>query len=228
MVQQEDLVVKKCKTVDACSTLEAEYFSLITIHHALQERSAFQAPQPVFFTGAEANWEDLPPFPPNDVKRTSVYSMARVLPLPRLLRHQIINTFAPATADKSVFLSKLFIARLLLGRADDAARSAPRQFFSVYNFPLTAADCRTLKLPVADIAREMGRAYAALHMHAGVDARDVKFVLGGRGRRSNGVGNKLGTQMDRLALAVIDFNQVQRWSKHADGITAVVSAFLGK
>jgi hypothetical protein len=156
--------------------------------------------------------------------------MARVLPLPRVFRHRIVNTFAPTTADKSVFLGKLFIARLLLGRVDDAERTAPRQFFSVYNFPLTAAKCHTLQLPVADIAKEMGRAYAALHMLAGVDGRDVEFVLGGKGRRSNGVGNGVGTQMtsSRLAMAVIDFNQVQKWGKRSDGIKNLVSAFLGK
>ncbi|KAJ3052691.1 hypothetical protein HK097_005863 [Rhizophlyctis rosea] len=141
---------------------------------------------------------------------------------------EIVGNFAPPGVNKCLFLGKLFIARLLLGRVDDAERSAPRQFFSVYNFPLTAAKCQTIGLPVIDIAKEMGRAYAALHMIAEVDGRDVKFVIGGTGRRSNGVGFGVGTQMtsQRLALALIDFDQVQRWSKQMDDIDELVSAFL--
>jgi hypothetical protein len=184
----------------------------------------------VYVSGAGFNWNELPPFPLNDTERTCLYSMARVLPLPREFRHQIVNAFAPAGVDKSVILGKLFIARLFLGRDDDASRVVPCKSFSVYNFPLTSANCRDLQLPVVDIAKEMGRAYAALHMVAGVDARDVKFVLGGQGRQSNSVGSGVGEKMTshRLALAVIDFNRVQKWGKLSGDITGLVSAFLGK
>ena len=99
--------------------------------------------------------------------------MSRVYPLPSALR-KIIDLFCPAHLrnNPSITAHKSHLARILLGRSiPDPGRVAPQRFFHTYNFPLTHDRAELLGIDVMNMAIEMGRLLAQMHMKAKNDAR---------------------------------------------------------
>ncbi|OQU98018.1 hypothetical protein CLAIMM_03858 [Cladophialophora immunda] len=88
----------------------------------------------------------------------------RIPSLPQAVRHDLINKFCAAGST----LSRRRAARSWKSCVD----------FQIHNFPCHVDQMRTLGLDTHYIAAQLGRALAVLHFEAGVDGRDVEFVLG--------------------------------------------------
>lgn len=129
---------------------------------------------------------------------TPTYSMDRVFALPMDVGAFVARSFFPPGPRDSGARPR--ICRLYFGKE---YQGPPSRFFSTENFPLDATRYTAIheqfpavSYPVQDVARGMGEMLARMHFRAGVDARDVEFVLGSCGD-------------SRLSYTVIDFNQVR-------------------
>ena len=133
------------------ANLRNEHNQLQSIHQALSASgNVILAPTPLeFYTSTDSDfWEDISAsLPTNDARRTCVYGMNRVHPLPFALRKKIIDLFCPAHLrnNPSITARKPHLARILLGRPiSDPGRVAPQRQFDIYNFPLFPSPVTTL------------------------------------------------------------------------------------
>ncbi|KIY52170.1 hypothetical protein FISHEDRAFT_35658 [Fistulina hepatica ATCC 64428] len=125
--------------------------------------------------------------------------------------------FPPNVQSKGPNLCRLYFGKTFVEQLSESSR--PR-FFNSSNFPLDAARYTQLRRrfpreldSIENVAHGMGEMLGRLHGRAGVDGRDVEFVLGGDG-------------MFGCSYWVIDFNQVREWNKTEDDIATLVSAFF--
>jgi hypothetical protein len=107
----------------------------------------------------------------------------RILPLPRVARQALIDTYCPAQL-RAVISShptnRDCLARVYLGRRRPINHPPPANF-SLRNFNLCLDQMVELNLPVRHYAKAIGEALATIHWSANVDAYDVEFVLGSEG-----------------------------------------------
>ena len=139
----------------------------------------------------------------------AMYVMQRIWPVPPSLTERIRALFFPDAVKDQPFAP--FLARLYLGRAHCRAGS---RFFCSENFPLDAARIEQLALPADQIAAGMGCMLAKMNFRAGLDGRDIEFVLCGDAN------NPLSKQP---AFSCIDFNQMR---PHGGDAAAIVSAIV--
>ncbi|KPM45573.1 hypothetical protein AK830_g969 [Neonectria ditissima] len=118
---------------------------------------------------------DTPEFPR---KRRHVLCMERIFPLPRPVRHALIEKYCPIIAQekmKDSEANKDCLIRPCLGRLKYGSSG---QFFSLRNFKLHSNQIQELQLEVSELETAMGHALAVVHWHTKIDAKDVEFVLG--------------------------------------------------
>jgi len=134
----------------------------------------------------------------------------RILPLPKIIRHVLIDQFCPEALRESAKASPLnndCLARMYLGRRR-IPNAPPTPNFSLRNFNFCLDQMLELGLPVQDYAREMAACLAILHWHARMDGFDIEFVLGSDAELSytTHVAQSLG----------MDVEQLEKLPKHSD------------
>ncbi len=142
---------------------------------------------------------------------TALYTMQRLWPIPPPLATSIRNLFFPE--GERGHDAPAFIARIYLGQKA-VTRSAPNRFFNYMNFPLSEDNLVALQFNVHNIAAAMGRSLACIHYKAGLDARDVEFVLGGDAINP----------YQKFAFMCIDFNQVRQHNFQCSELTDAIFA----
>ncbi|GAQ78122.1 hypothetical protein KFL_000080260 [Klebsormidium nitens] len=127
--------------------------------------------------------------------------------VPKAMEHFPSYSFFPAGFKDN---KQSFVARIYLGK--DCTE--PKRFFNPLNFPLDANRLSQLEVgvPIAEIARDMGRLLSRIHFKAGFDGRDIEFVLGGH--QSN--------PLRKIGFYCFDFNQLRTWKSAQD----LVDSFL--
>jgi hypothetical protein len=202
------VALKQVAQNDHESQLRKEYDLLCEIHAAsLVGRGAdsdmlFEPPRPFnFYT---SYWEFARDFRlDRSIQRgldgtSSLYTMRRLLPIPPALAANIQSSFFPEShrgGDPPAFIARIYLGRKL--RQDGGGR-----FHSHANFPLDEARLQQLscEYSATTLARAMARTLACMHYLAGVDGRDIEFVLGG----------DTDNPLQKARCLVIDFNQVRR------------------
>lgn len=164
----------------------------------------------------------------------------RILPLPRVARQALINTYCPLYLRPAASASPTnrdCLARIYLGRRRRAdAPLSPN--FTLRNFNLCLDQILELNLPAASFAAAMGESLAVIHWSANVDAYDIEFVLGSEGdvTSNKGVSLTLDLTAEQVAataphtdlesmmstnvkrttrLWVLDFNLCSVWEEKA-------------
>jgi len=111
-------------------------------------------------------------------KPRHVLCMERIFPLPRPVRHALIDKYCPPKGQdlmKANEANKDCLVRPCLGRLKYGTGG---QFFSLRNFKLHSDQIKDLDLADLELSIAMAHALAVLHWHAKIDAKDVEFVLG--------------------------------------------------
>ncbi|KXH62905.1 hypothetical protein CNYM01_01973 [Colletotrichum nymphaeae SA-01] len=107
-----------------------------------------------------------------------ILCMERIFPLPKPVRHCLIEKFCPPQGREQLMKSeanKDCLVRPYLGRIKYGTGS---QFFSLRNFKLHANQIKDLDMKAADLYLGMAHALAVLHWVAKIDGNDVEFVIG--------------------------------------------------
>ncbi|KAK3385677.1 zinc finger protein-domain-containing protein [Podospora didyma] len=136
----------------------------------------------------------------------------RILPLPKMVRQCLINTFCPPHLRESVSANPInrdCVARVYLGRSRKP--TAPMANFPLRNFNLHLDQMLQLGLPVEDYAAAMGEALALIHWSANVDGYDIEFVLGSEAEQSPKVPS---TTLRQIRMWVLDFNLCTSWEEN--------------
>lgn len=132
-------------------------------------------------------WEEILPLFADVHESLRLPSMAlitqRILPLPRVARQALINTYCPLYLRPAASASPTnrdCLARICLGRRRRAdAPLSPN--FTLRNFNLCLDQILELNLPAASFAAAMGESLAVIHWSANVDAYDIELALGSEG-----------------------------------------------
>lgn len=124
--------------------------------------------------------------------------MNRVFALPDQASKSICARYIPKAlvADPGLRLCRLYFGKIY---TDETPRLVNTSNFplDVERFNVLRHDNEDLGLPSAEeVALEMGDMLASIHWRAGLDARNVEFIMGGDGITSS------------ITFYVIDFNQV--------------------
>ena len=186
------------------------------------------------------------PDPARVVLPRDVLCTERILPLPKELRHAIIDQWCPEALRakaKNEKTNQDCLVRVYLGRRR-FPRSRPLTVFQLRNFNLWLDMVNELDLTqFTSVAQTMGRALALMHWSVGTDARDVEFVLGSAPtptdiplpaaqiqKMSKGSTWQQATQHNvkrrAVRLWMLDFNQCQEITKDRAGIDMAVKAFF--
>lgn len=131
----------------------------------------------------------------------ALHAMHMVQPVPRGVAADIAARFFPEHHRGSE--PPPFLARLYIGAEPRRARAAgmpAKIIFSPLNFHLSACMMEELSLPVAEVAKAMGRTLAMINFMTGADGRDIEFVLGG----------DPDDPLRKAGYACIDFNQLRQ------------------
>ncbi|KAK1702571.1 hypothetical protein BDP67DRAFT_496799, partial [Colletotrichum lupini] len=107
-----------------------------------------------------------------------ILCMERIFPLPKPVRHCLIEKFCPPQGREQLMKSeanKDCLVRPYLGRIKCGTGG---QFFSLRNFKLHANQIKDLKMKPADLYLGMAHALAVMHWVAKIDGNDVEFVIG--------------------------------------------------
>ena len=211
------IALKQAAAIESKENIHKEFENLTIIYqhkmHALAHIVEFVFPEP--FKWYESFWDFAQEMRiDRSIERglegvTALYTMQRLWPIPPALATTIRSLYFPA--EEQWHDAPAFIARIYLGQKA-VERSAPTRFFNYKNFPLSEDKLRALDLDVHSIAAAMGRSLACIHFRAGLDARDVEFVLGGDAVNP----------YQKHALMCIDFNQVRRHSFHCAELTDAI------
>ncbi|KAK1471094.1 hypothetical protein CCUS01_06208 [Colletotrichum cuscutae] len=103
--------------------------------------------------------------------------MERIFPLPKPVRHCLIEKFCPPQGREQLMKSeanKDCLVRPYLGRIKYGSGG---QFFSLRNFKLHANQIKDLEMKPADLYLGMAHALAVMHWVAKIDGNDVEFVI---------------------------------------------------
>ncbi|KAH8750479.1 hypothetical protein BGZ57DRAFT_775359 [Hyaloscypha finlandica] len=171
---------------------------------------------------------------------TTVIVSDHILPLPERIRETLIEKYCDERVKdeaRSNPHNKDCLARVYLGKPDtttsnehrDPANSRPR-FFTLRNFPMYYARLLDMRFDCDKIAQCMGRALAVLHWEAGVDGRDVEFVLGSSSVKDPEyhfatAENQEDFYHRSIQLWMLDFNLVQEISRDSAGVDQAVHAW---
>ncbi|KAK0704831.1 zinc finger protein-domain-containing protein [Lasiosphaeris hirsuta] len=121
----------------------------------------------------------LPP-DPNFPLPSQALVTERILPLPKVIRHALMDKFCPEGLREAAKFSPLnndCLACIYLGRRRNPdAPLAPN--FSLRNFNFCPDQMLELELPVEEYTRAMAGCLALIHWDAHMDGYDVEFVLG--------------------------------------------------
>lgn len=128
-------------------------------------------------------------FPMEDRKEAPLYEMERILPLPAIIRQNLIDQFWPDDAKDAAKIhpgNKDCLVRPYLGARYDRMTTevrakADERLTSLTNFPLYLNELRAIdaELPIV-YAKNMALGLAAAHYGAGIHTLDVEFVIGSR------------------------------------------------
>lgn len=127
----------------------------------------------------------------------------RILPLPKLARQALINTYCPPALRPAASINPTnrdCLARIYLGRRRSSNTPlAPN--FTLRNCNLSVDQMIDLQLPVTLYAAAMGEGLAIIHWAAQVDAYDIEFVLGSQGDATytRDVSTVLGLTLEQVA-----------------------------
>ena len=129
----------------------------------------------------EAFWEtDGQGFPPQYQSPGHCYFSERVLPIPKNLRHALIDMYFPEgirEIAKRDFANNDCLLRVYLGKRQDLSRQKPVRA-TLRNYNLHLDQMQELGLDINHFASIMANALATMHWKVGIDADDVEFVLG--------------------------------------------------
>lgn len=125
----------------------------------------------------EENLDKFPFTPTFPKKARDALCMERVLPLPRPLRHLLIDRYCPSDKDeaKSYGPNQDCLVRPILGRRRFGSGKIG---FSLRNFRMHLDQFEELGLDMGEYLVAMADALAVLHCQAKVDANDIEFVIG--------------------------------------------------
>jgi len=174
----------------------------------------------------------------------------RILPLPRIVRDNLVDLYLPESLQakkesvKADPANKDCLARLYLGRRRDTSRR-PSLLFTLRNFILHVDQMEELQLDVSLFASTMASTLAVLHWGVNVDGDDIEFVLGSAPTtvfhqvpdseelkklpaNTDTMGARLGTNshLRSIFMWVLDFNQCHELSMDENGVKQAVKAFL--
>ncbi|KAF4998195.1 hypothetical protein FDECE_11836 [Fusarium decemcellulare] len=174
---------------------------------------------------------------------THVLCSERILPLPEITRHLLIERFCSragkpkARADPA---NQDCLVRVYLGSLKGRSGG---MFFSLRNFKIHLNQLDELGMNASGIASSMGTSLAVMHWAAQTDARDVEFALGSvtevlpsmtaaeaaRLPPNSWTGPPNDNLEDfhrrKTVLWLLDFNQVRPITMDADGVAQAVEAF---
>lgn len=198
-----------------CAVSDAfQYYSSITSCQVRVPR-AFE-----FISKSDKNhfWDDIAPRIPSIYREYGdVVTMARILPLPKVVRMGLLDHFYGSqkqfnSADLERALmhteNKHCLARVYLGKATGII---PREPISLRNFPLYLQSMNDFTMDVETLATEMGKAYVIMHWAACVNSDDVEFVLGtSTTQRQGSEAEPLGFQHREVGLYLLDFGQCEK------------------
>ncbi|CAH0056980.1 unnamed protein product [Clonostachys solani] len=164
--------------------------------------------------GDDGFWAaNLDKFPVQYRVKTMIFTMERILPLPKIVRGALISLFYPRpqgqeSADPNVVQrllseesNKHCLARVYLGKKSHTFK---QDNFSLRNFPLCLDAMQRFGLEVNEMAYSMGKAYAIIQWGAEFNADDVEFVLGTLTTNTKTVTN---FQERAVRLCLLDFGQ---------------------
>ena len=186
-------------------------------------------------------------FPENLQSPGHLLFSERILPLPKIVRHALIDLYcAPHLRDGAKISpgNKHCLVRPYLGQRRRNDRFL--QFFSLKNFKLHIDQMERLNLDIADFATQMGDALAVMHWKAKLDAYDIEFVLGSApnvsintdapslealkklppGTTTIPSGTGIDFEHRMIYLWMIDFNQCSEMPSNESGVAMAVKAFL--
>jgi hypothetical protein len=155
------------------------------VHQSFQRQlsltSNIQVPKPLqYIPETHTTWWDqnLPRFPEKYRQPTNLLFSERILPLPQIIRHKLIEKYCPEPFKQNAFTDPengACLVRLYLGRR----RQARRRFgFKLLNFNMFLDMMEDLNLEIEHFATTMADTLAVMHWETQIDARDVEFVLG--------------------------------------------------
>jgi hypothetical protein len=196
--------------------------------------------------------ENLSKFPFTTVfpeKPRHALCMERILPLPRPLRHLLVDQYCQSDKDeaKNYAPNQDCLVRPILGRRRFGSGSG-RARFSLRNFRLHLDQFEELNLDAHEYIIAMADAMATLHFLAKVDAMDIEFVIGSTpsdmlsGGASLTIAEvsrmPLGTSTFEMVSAkdftnrevclwVLDFDACSPIEINPGGVQAAVKAFMG-
>ncbi|CAG9986754.1 unnamed protein product [Clonostachys byssicola] len=167
-------------------------------------------------------------FPDEYRVKTTVFTMDRILPLPKIVRKALISLFYPrpegqTSVDQNTIQRVLLdepnkhcLARVYLGKK---SHNFKQNNFSLRNFPLCLDAMQRFGLEVNEMAYSMGKAYATIQWGAEFDADDVEFVLGTLMTNTKAPpSTKAPTNFQERAvrLCLLDFGQCQAVNMNRD------------
>lgn len=167
-------------------------------------------------------------FPADYQVKTTVFTMDRILPLPKIVRKALISLFYPRPqgqtyVDQNTIQrvlseepNKHCLARVYLGKKSHIFK---QDNFSLRNFPLCLDAMQRFGLEVNEMAYSMGKAYAIIQWGAEFDADDVEFVLGTLTTNTKAPRNTqtpTGFQERAVRLCLLDFGQCQAVNMNRD------------
>lgn len=174
-------------------------------------------------------------------ERTPILAIERILPLPGVVRDAIIEQFCPkglkgvAREDEE---NRDCLLRLYLGTGlpivgpTPSLSASPNVQFSLRNFPLCLNKTESLGLDAKPYAEAIAEGIAILHWGAGIDARDVEFVLGsskllGKDQYGNQDGEmEVETRKGNTVWVwVLDFNQCEGIERDESGVELAARAW---
>ncbi|KAH6612088.1 hypothetical protein C7974DRAFT_418989 [Boeremia exigua] len=140
-----------------------------------------RVPRCFWFVGQDDErwWEEnVNRFPKQPDQWTNILCSERILPIPRPLRHALIEEYCPKSgfeAAKELKSNKHCLVRLYLGKRRTRVNTL---FFNLRNFNLNLDQMEDLNLDVRYFAVAIAEAMAVMHWICWLDANDVEFVLG--------------------------------------------------
>lgn len=151
-------------------------------------------------------------------KRSDMYQMDHILPLPKVIRRALIQKFYPHNGNGPLdsdtlgrvlghIPNKDCLVRPYLGLK---SKIYTRQEFYLRNFVLSLQSLVEIGFDVKDLATSLGRAYATMHWGAHVDGDDVEFVLGSEADPCLKSTQGQVLQTRKIGLYLIDFGQCER------------------
>jgi hypothetical protein len=180
------------------------------------------------------------------VQQMDVLCTERILPLPKELRHAIIDQWCPEYLKdkaKAEPANRDCLVRVYLGKRR-LERTRPLTMFQLRIFNLHVDQIQELNMvEYENIARTMGRALGVMHWSIGTDARDVEFVLGSAptpkdvpvpakniaGKEPHSTWKEVtkhNFKRRAICLWLLDFNQCRAMTKDESGVELAVQAFF--